>query len=501
MLMIRNAPQGVSSYSDPSAWPFVGGESHWGNQFAGDDMWETQLSCSTKGLAPGAPVWAELGNQAVTVPISLQLCSVSGISGSVVLIWGEYANHQQFPVVMDQAGPYTASDPSVMPIYTGKTSFNLADAALTDTTGLCPVHGWTAVTIKCRTVLSNGDQFDTELQIPVYTTIDTTQPESTLKEEGIGLLVRTKGSIAHNLAGIVPNGDLWGAHLVAVRDQSVPILAPWSNAYYERVFGYSYGQDPGLTPLIPVDYLYTAEIDGDDDATPPVPPLQLATTPFEQIGNFDSLDPLLVSKSAPYPGLGPNQHMLCLVWKGDTSPSNGVTSGHTGQHIPAGMCLETVLALLVTTGPNPQGAVPLTLLPVPEVVGMPLAQAEAAIVAAGFRVGDVSYNIPPAAGFTAGEVWTQNPVVDPQPLPPGTLIDLGVAFSASAPPHPPPPPPPQLVGVPNVVGLTQSAAMQAIVGAGLVVGTITSNPQTVVSESPSAGTSVAAGTAINLVMA
>jgi hypothetical protein len=60
--------------------------------------------------------------------------------------------------------------------------------------------------------------------------------------------------------------------------------------------------------------------------------------------------------------------------------------------------------------------------------------------------------------------------------------------------------------VPNVVGLTQAAASTAITGAGLVVGTVTMQGSTtvaaglVISESPTAGTSVAKGSAVSLVV-
>ena len=62
------------------------------------------------------------------------------------------------------------------------------------------------------------------------------------------------------------------------------------------------------------------------------------------------------------------------------------------------------------------------------------------------------------------------------------------------------------VSVPNVVGDTQAAATTAITGAGLVVGTVTTASSTtvppgdVISESPVAGTMVAHGSAVNLVV-
>jgi DNA-binding beta-propeller fold protein YncE len=62
------------------------------------------------------------------------------------------------------------------------------------------------------------------------------------------------------------------------------------------------------------------------------------------------------------------------------------------------------------------------------------------------------------------------------------------------------------IAVPNVVGLTQAAATTAITGAGLVVGTSTQQSSStvalgdVISESPAAGTNVASGAEVNLVV-
>src|SRR5881275_222472 len=66
--------------------------------------------------------------------------------------------------------------------------------------------------------------------------------------------------------------------------------------------------------------------------------------------------------------------------------------------------------------------------------------------------------------------------------------------------------PPPTVPVPNVVGQTQAAATSAISAAALTVGTVTQQSSTtvasgnVISESPAAGTSVAKGSAVNLVV-
>jgi uncharacterized repeat protein (TIGR03803 family) len=62
------------------------------------------------------------------------------------------------------------------------------------------------------------------------------------------------------------------------------------------------------------------------------------------------------------------------------------------------------------------------------------------------------------------------------------------------------------VSVPNVVGQTQAAAATAITGAGLIVGTVTTESSntvasgTVISQSPAGGASVASGSAVNLIV-
>src|SRR5204862_1233670 len=65
---------------------------------------------------------------------------------------------------------------------------------------------------------------------------------------------------------------------------------------------------------------------------------------------------------------------------------------------------------------------------------------------------------------------------------------------------------PAQVAVPNVVGQAQVAAASAITGAGLTVGTVTQQSSStvaagsVISESPTAGTRVAIGSAVSLVV-
>src|SRR5262249_55070235 len=93
----------------------------------------------------------------------------------------------------------------------------------------------------------------------------------------------------------------------------------------------------------------------------------------------------------------------------------------------------------------------------------------------------------------AGVVISQDPAA-------ATAVDVGTAVNlvvSSGRPN---------VLVPNVVGLSQTAASTSITGAGLVGGTVTLQASTTVprgnliSESPAAGASVAPGSAVNLVV-
>src|SRR5262245_1948516 len=93
----------------------------------------------------------------------------------------------------------------------------------------------------------------------------------------------------------------------------------------------------------------------------------------------------------------------------------------------------------------------------------------------------------------SGSVISQNPAAGTQGAT-GSAVALVVSSG-----------PPQ-VAVPNVVGLTQAAATSAITGANLVVGTVTTASSTtvpsgsVISQNPTAGTQIAIGSAVALVV-
>jgi YVTN family beta-propeller protein len=149
-----------------------------------------------------------------------------------------------------------------------------------------------------------------------------------------------------------------------------------------------------------------------------------------------------------------------------------VTKTLTGMDSPRG----------VATRPLPPG------FPVPNMVGDTQATATAAISAAGFIAGAVTRQA--SVSVAPGTVISQSPAA-------GGLAGSGapIALVVSS-----------GVAVPNVVAQTQVAAGTAITGAGLTLGTVTQQssaavtPGTVISQKPAAGTDVAGGSQVSLIV-
>lgn len=128
---------------------------------------------------------------------------------------------------------------------------------------------------------------------------------------------------------------------------------------------------------------------------------------------------------------------------------------------------------------------------VPDVTGMTQTEAETAITSAGLAVGTITE----ASSDTVptGQVVTQNPIAGAN-VAPGSAVAL--VFSRG----------PEPAIVPNVVGMTQSAAESAITGAELTVGVLSEQYSDnvpagqVVSQDPMAGASVAPSSTVALVI-
>ena len=163
----------------------------------------------------------------------------------------------------------------------------------------------------------------------------------------------------------------------------------------------------------------------------------------------------------------------CGLWKCDQPEPRG------GGHCAHGSAVN----LVVSSGPSQ--------ILVPNVVGVPQAAATTAITAVGLTVGTVTQQS--STTVASGNVISQNPAAGGT-APSGSAVNLVVSSG-----------PPQIL-VPNVVGVPQAAATTAITAVGLTVGTVTQASSgtvpvgSVISQNPTAGTSVSAGTAVNLVV-
>lgn len=129
---------------------------------------------------------------------------------------------------------------------------------------------------------------------------------------------------------------------------------------------------------------------------------------------------------------------------------------------------------------------------IPNVVGQLEAAATTALTTAGFVKGAVTTDAVGATTVNDGQVKSQNPAA-------AALRNLGtsVALVKFAAPT-----------VPNLVGMTQSAASAALVAVGLTLGTVTDdtvgatseNNNTVKSQSVAAGNKANTGSAVNIVL-
>ncbi len=128
---------------------------------------------------------------------------------------------------------------------------------------------------------------------------------------------------------------------------------------------------------------------------------------------------------------------------------------------------------------------------VPNVVGLTQSAATTAITSDFLVLGTVTTAY--SSTVPSGSVISETPAA-------GTLVNTGSAVNLVVSLGP------QQVAVPNVVGLTQSAATAAITSAGLVLATVTTASSgtvpsgSVISETPAAGTLVNTGSAVNLVV-
>ena len=165
-----------------------------------------------------------------------------------------------------------------------------------------------------------------------------------------------------------------------------------------------------------------------------------------------------------------------------------VAAGRVISQNPAagvGVTTGAAVNLVVSTGPAPAPGP----VAVPNVVNLTQAAATTAITGAGLVLGTVSQQS--STTVSAGSVIRQTPAS-------GTSVSLGSAVALVVSTGP--------VAVPNLVNLTQAAATTALTGSGLALGAVSQQSSatvpsgSVISQNPAAGTSVAAGSAVALVV-
>src|SRR5205823_2103657 len=163
-------------------------------------------------------------------------------------------------------------------------------------------------------------------------------------------------------------------------------------------------------------------------------------------------------------------------------------------HTPLGVPISVIHSRVVRGATQADVQLPSSPGPkvaVPNVVGQTQAAAASALTGAGLTVGAVTMQS--SSTVAAGSVISESPPAGTK-VASGSPVNLVVSSG------------PAQIAVPNVVGQTQAAATSAITGAGLTVGAVTMQSSStvasgsVISESPPAGTKVASGSPVNLVV-
>ncbi len=210
---------------------------------------------------------------------------------------------------------------------------------------------------------------------------------------------------------------------------------------------------------------------------------------------FVSLGPVPVTVPVPnVRGLTVPEAEAALAEAGLTA---GAVTEEYSATVPAGRIIRQTPAAGTEVAPGSAVALVVSLgiapvtVPVPNVTGLTVPEAEAALAAAGLVVGGASEEY--SATVPAGRIFRQDPAAGIQVAP-----GAAVAFVVSLGPAP--------VAVPDVTGLSRAAAVSVLAAAGLVPGPVTEEHSDtvpldrVIRQTPPAGAQVPPGTPVGLVL-
>jgi beta-lactam-binding protein with PASTA domain len=168
-----------------------------------------------------------------------------------------------------------------------------------------------------------------------------------------------------------------------------------------------------------------------------------------------------------------------------TVPEDRVSSQNPAAGV--GVTASSAVNLVVSTGPAPVPGP--SMVTVPNVVNQPQGAAETALTAAGLVRGTLS--LQSSTTVVAGSVISQSPAAG-STLATGSKVSLVISTGP--------------VAVPNVVNQAEAAARTTLTGVGLALGAVSQQSSatvpsgSVISQNPAAGTNVAAGSAVALVV-
>lgn len=307
-----------AAYASPAEWPIVSSQVHWrapGTGAIAGVSSHTHLDCAF-------PLYARLGSAPFTVPCKFVLFNTAGKITRLASSGGGWAldGGRTLPLVGDPNGVVT---------YTGTFTFTPSQSS-------APAHGWYIYDMQTVTTYDNGDSMPNDLRLPVFSVIDTSQPE-------------TDNQIRHHSQARIrdatePDALRWDFHFTEF-SQILPVLGPVSPEFPWRVVvkGYNYAGTRGLAPGV-------LEIWLDPDLHNGNPGTLLASGP----GGSMAYD---------FPGQVPvGDHRVMYMWRGATLDgskelaSNFVIPLKVG---PGGVAQPSISTL--PPPPPPPIASPLTL--------------------------------------------------------------------------------------------------------------------------------------------